>query len=103
MVLVKRDGALREQEVAVARRQKRKSGRSVPPPLSSASLKRAAKQKARDEAYRNALGITEGVPLPRDVGTTAGHGGAQPQVGNRRRGAQVVRGRTGGKFGTPSK
>jgi hypothetical protein len=83
-------------------KKRKKAQRSVPTPVSPAFLKRAAKQKKRDEAYRAALGITEEEPLPRDVGVTTGHGGAQPQVGSRRRGAKVLRGRLGGKFGSPS-
>jgi hypothetical protein len=56
----------------------------------SRSTKFAKKLNERDAEYRAALGLGNGGDLPKALGTSDGHGGAQPQVGSRSRGTRKV-------------
>lgn len=50
-------------------------------PHVTGKAKRAAARQARDDAYREALGLTRGAKLPKNIGATASAGGGRDRRG----------------------
>jgi hypothetical protein len=76
-----------------SKRRVKKAARAASSTRSNSRLvKLAEKQAAADAAYKKALGLDPDSRLPKALGDTAGHGGAQPQVGlgSRARGTRTL-------------